>query len=122
MELLSPPGPPKCINGTFNTSFLDIFMMFESEEEMEEYTQFNDYGDGRPAIAAGIVFEHVSNESIDYVLRFNQTRVHNTAPPYVDRYGLSPWELMYNSIYDYLNSGFIGWQNAIDQTFLRVLN
>ena len=122
LSFITPPDQPDCINGTSNNTFMDIFMFFESQEAMEDYTQFRDYGDGKPAISAGIVFKHVSNESIDYVLRFNQTDVQDTTSPYVDKYGRSPLLLMEASFLDYINSGFLGWQNAIDQTFLRVLN
>ena len=122
LDILSVPRQPDCINATSNRSFMDIFMYFDTVEEMEEYTQFSDYGAGKPAISAGIVFNSVNREHIDYTLRFNQTEVHDTTAPYVDRYGVSPELLMVQSFYHYIKSGFLGWQNAIDQTMLRVLN
>ena len=106
-----PHGCPWCVRRYFDTV-----------EEMEEYTQFADYGAEKPAISAGIVFNSVSAQAIDYTLRFNQTEIEDTTPPYVDRYGLSPIYLMQNSFYHYIRSGFLGWQNAIDQTMLQVLN
>eukprot|EP01084_Bolivina_argentea_P160890 280133_1 len=121
-NLLSTPTQPTCLNESTNNTFMDIFMFFDTVEEMEEYTQYRDYGDGKPAISAGIVFNHISNESIDYTLRFNQSDVHNTKGAKVDKYGRSPELLMANAFFDYIFSGFLGWQNAIDQTFLRILN
>ena len=121
--LISTPEQPPCIDSRYtNNTFQDIFMFFEDQQEMEDYTQYRDYGDGKPAISAGIVFNQISNKSIDYTLRFNQTDVHDTTAPYVDKYGRSPELLMFESFYDYIDSGFLGWQNAIDQCFLRILN
>eukprot|EP01083_Nonionella_stella_P020203 56003_1 len=117
-QMLSTPQKPPCLN-----ALTDIFMFFDTQQEMEQYTQYSDYGDGKPAIAAGIVFNHISNESIDYTLRFNMSDIQSTKKPYInDHYRRSPLNLMNQSFDKYVNSGFLGWQNAIDQTFLRILN
>ncbi|ETO25217.1 hypothetical protein RFI_11920 [Reticulomyxa filosa] len=125
-ETLGPPVTPTCLGGdatvSYNYTFKDLFIWFDSDEEMTKYVQSHRYGFEEPMLAAGLVFHEVSDKSLNYTLRFNHSDVPDVTSPYVDKYGKSPTVLSLFSLYKYYVTGFLGWQNAIDQTFLFDLN
>ncbi len=120
------PEQPYCIKSPYpvtrkgypvrpRNNFQDLFTWFSTPQDLDENAKKNAY-------AMGLVFHEVNNESLSYSLRFNRTRVPKTKKPHVDKYGRSPIFLTAFSLFKYFWSGFLGWQNALDQTFLHRIN
>ena len=56
LEYLLSPESPSCLNDT-PYNFSDVFMFFDSSEQMADYTQRNDYRNrSNPSLPCGIVF------------------------------------------------------------------
>ena len=114
----------KVLNKISNKTFQDIFLFFDNPEDMDDYTKSKTHGISPefPKLIGGIVFNEISNETFDYILRFGRNSVPATKNSVSDKYGFDPLTLIYESFFKYYNSGFLGIQNALDQTYLRILN
>jgi len=117
-SLIGPPDPPLCLE-----TFDDAWKWFDSSKAIEDYVKNGDYGktEDRGQIAGAIIIDDPTPGHVSYTVRVNRTSVPDTDGEYVDEYQTDPMQLYYR-ILQYLASGFLGLQNAIDQSILYSVN